>query len=85
MGNSIREEKLGVECGYTLLMRYFDNKLYLDSPEPDFEKYREFLDNEVRFKALKIKNAEYAEEILEQQKANAIKRYNYYKNLENKN
>ncbi|MBE6149061.1 MAG: pyruvate:ferredoxin (flavodoxin) oxidoreductase [Firmicutes bacterium] len=85
MGNSIREEKLGVECGYTMLMRYFDNKLYIDSPEPDFEKYQDFLDNEVRFKALKIKNAEYAEEILNEQKQNAIKRYNYYKNLENKN
>ena len=29
MCNSINEEKLAVECGYTLLMRYKDNKLYL--------------------------------------------------------
>ena len=82
---SISEEKLAVECGYTLLMRSFDNKLYLDSPEPNFDKYQEFLDNEVRFKALKIKNKEYADVILEEQKQNAIKRYHFYKNLQNKN
>jgi len=85
MVNSIREEKLAVDSGYTILMRYFDNKLYIDSPEPNFDKYEDFLDNEVRFKALKIKDADYAEEILKEQKENAIKRYNYYKNLENKN
>ena len=81
---SINEEKLAMECGYTLLMRNVDDHLYLDSPEPNFDKYQEFLDNEVRFKALKIKNKEYADKILEEQKQNAIKRYNYYKNLNNK-
>ena len=78
MGTSILEEKLAVECGYTMLMRY-DDKLYIDSKEPDFSKYEEFLDNEVRFNALKIKNPLYAKEILEDQKNNAIKRYEYYK------
>ncbi len=82
---SINEEKLAVECGYTLLMRSVDEKIYLDSPEPDFDKYQSFLDNEVRFKALKIKDSELANTILEEQKQNAIKRYNYYKNLTNKN
>ena len=80
MGCSINEEKLAVECGYTLLMRY-DGKLHLDSKEPNFEKYEEFLNNEVRFNALKLKNSEFASEILEEQKQNAIARYNYYKNL----
>ena len=82
---SISEEKLAVECGYSLLMRYYDNTLYLDSPEPKFDKYENFLDNEVRFKALKIKNSIIAKELLENQKQNAISRYNYYKNLQNKN
>ena len=34
--------KTGSESGYLLLMRYFDNKLYLDSTEPKFEKYDDF-------------------------------------------
>ena len=80
MGCSISEEKLAVECGYTLLMRY-DNKLTIDSKEPDFDKYEAFLDNEVRFNALKIKDKKLADEILNEQKENAIKRYEYYKNL----
>ena len=82
---SISEEKLAVECGYTLLMHSVNGKLFLDSPEPNFDKYQAFLDNEVRFKALKIKNKEFADIILEEQKQNAIKRYNYYKDLQNKN
>lgn len=84
MGGSISEEKLAVDCGYTLLMRY-DGEYHLDSPEPDFNKYEEFLNNEVRYKALKIKDSTYAEEILQKQKDNAIKRYNYYKDLSQKN
>jgi pyruvate-ferredoxin/flavodoxin oxidoreductase len=62
-------------------MRYQNNKLSIDSKEPDFEKYNEFLNNEVRFKSLKLKNETLAKELLEQQKNNAIERYNYYKNL----
>ena len=85
MACSINEEKLAVNCGYTLLMRSNNGVLTLDSPEPDFNKYEEFLDNEVRFKSLKIKNKDFAEIILDEQKQNAIKRYNYYKNLQNKN
>lgn len=80
MGTSINEEKLAVDCGYSLLMRY-DGKIHLDSKEPDFNKYEEFLDNEVRFNALKIKDADLAIKILAEQKQNAIERYNYYKNL----
>ena len=81
MSSSISEEKLAVECGYTLLMRYFDDKLYLDSKEPNFDKYAEFLNNEVRFNALKIKDENLANELLDNQKLNAKKRYNYYNNI----
>ncbi len=80
MSCSISEEKLAVDCGYTLLMRY-DGKYHLDSKEPNFDKYEEFLDNEIRFNSLKLKNADFAKQILEEQKQNAIDRYNYYKNL----
>lgn len=83
MSCSMSEGKLAVDVGYTLLMHYKpeEEKLYIDSKEPDFERYEEFLNNEVRFKALKIKDELLAKELLNLQKENAIKRYNYYKKL----
>ena len=83
MSCSISEGKLAVDVGYQLLMRYNpeEEKLYLDSKEPDFSRYEEFLNNEVRYSALKIKNKDIAEELLNIQKENAIKRYNYYKKM----
>lgn len=80
MGTSINEQKLAVECGYTMLMRY-DGKYHIDSPEPNFSKYEEFLDNEVRFNALKIKDKKLAELLLGEQKEYAQKRYLFYKNI----
>ena len=81
MTNSINEGKKAVEVGYTLLMRYnpIEDKLYMDSKEPDFDKYQEYLDNEVRFNALKIKDETLDKELLKRQKDAAIKRYNYFK------
>lgn len=75
------EQMLAVQSGYQLLMRYnpVEEKLYLDSKEPDFSKYEEFLNNETRYYALKIKNEELANELLEQNKKNAMKRYQFYK------
>ena len=86
MSNSTSEQKLVVDCGYTLLMRYnpTEDKLYLDSREPDFEKYDELLNNEVRYTSLKKKNPEEALNLLELNKENAIKRYNYYKEMSNR-
>lgn len=81
MGTSINEEKLAVECGYTMLMRYIDGKYYIDSKEPDFSKYEEFLDNEIRFNALKIKDKTLANVLLNEQKEYAKKRYNYYRKI----
>jgi len=79
--NSIDQANLSVECGYNLLMRYKDNELFIDSKEPNFDKYEEFLNNEVRYNSLKLKNKEQAESLLEQQKNNAIERYEYFKKL----
>lgn len=84
MSCSISEEKLATECGYTILMRYKDNELFIDSKEPDFDKYEDFLNNEVRFNALKIKDPDLAKELLENQKQNAIRRYNEYKKMTQK-
>lgn len=83
MSNATSEQKLVVECGYTTLMRYNpeEDKLYLDSREPDFEKYETLLNNEVRYNSLVKKDPEAAKEMLELNKQDAIKRYNYYKKL----
>ena len=79
--NSVDQHKLGVESGYSILMRYKDNKLYIDSREPNFEKYEEYLKNEIRYSALEIKDKKIADELLKLNKSYAINRYNYYKNL----
>lgn len=70
-------------------MRYKpeDDRLYIDSKTPNFDRYREFLDREVRYRSLQIKNPSMAEVLLENNKQTAIKRYYYYekmsKDLEN--
>ena len=78
------EQKKAVTCGYLNLMRYSDNKLILDSPEPDFTKYEEFLNNEVRYSSLKIKNPSLYEELTKGQIEAAKKRYEYYLDLSKK-
>ena len=86
MSHSIEEEKLASEVGYTLLMHYNpkEEKLYMDNKEPNFDNYELFLDNEVRYNALKIKDKELAKELLSKQIENAKKRYDYYQKLSNK-
>ncbi len=80
-----KEQKLAVNVGYTLLMRYNPDEktLTMDSKEPDFNRYHEFLDNEIRYNSLKIKNKDLALILLEQNKQNAIERYNYYQTIAN--
>ena len=83
MINSSQEQKLVVDCGYVSLMRYnpIEDKVYMDSREPDFSKYEELLANEVRYSSLAKKNPDGAKEILELNKQEAMKRYEYYKKL----
>ncbi len=59
MGKSQQEEKKAVDCGYWQLYRYNPqlevegkNPFQLDSKEPDYSKFREFLMGEVRFNSL---------------------------------
>ena len=83
MGNSSQEQKLVVDCGYVSLMRYNPetDKLSMDSREPDFDKYEDLLKNEVRYSSLAKKNPDAAKEVLELNKQEAMKRYQYYKKL----
>ena len=77
------EQKLAVEVGYTILMRYKpeEEKLYIDSKTPDFTRYQEFLNREVRYHSLKIKNEKMAQELLKNNQETAMKRYAYYEKL----
>ena len=59
MGKSQREEKLAVECGYWHLYRFNPaleaegkNPFTLDSKEPDWSKFQEFIKGEVRYASL---------------------------------
>lgn len=79
--NALIQEKLSIECGYNLLMRYKDNKLLLDSPKPNFNKYEEFLNNETRYTSLKLKDKYLAETLLEENKKTSMERYQYYSQL----
>ncbi|HBA37994.1 MAG TPA: pyruvate:ferredoxin (flavodoxin) oxidoreductase, partial [Firmicutes bacterium] len=79
MGCSNLESKKAVSCGYSLLMRYKNGVLTVDSAEPDFEKYEDFLDGEIRYNALKISHPEVAYELLDANKKAAMKRYEFYK------
>ena len=83
MSCSLKEQKLAVDSGYALLMRYNpeNDELTIDSKEPNFELYDEFLQNEVRYRSLKAKNEKQADAILNLNKEVSIERYNYYKNL----
>ena len=83
MSCSLKEQKLAVDSGYVLLMRYNpDNKeLTIDSKEPNFDLYDDFLNNEVRYRSLKVKSQESAKEILEINKNTSKMRYNYYREL----
>ena len=85
MEHSLDDAKLASECGYFLTLRYkpSEEKFYLDSKNVDFSKYEEFLMKENRYVNLKRVNKEEALDILEKQKEWSIKRYEYYKRLDN--
>ena len=85
MCNATSEQKLAVDCGYLTLMHYnpTEEKLYIDSREPDFTKYKDFLLNEVRYKSLITKSPELAKEILLQNIKYAQKRYKDYVKIAN--
>ena len=84
MSNCINEEKLATESGYFPLFHYNPQteEFKLDS-NADFSKYEEFLVGEDRYYSLK-KIIKGHKELFEENKNNAIKRYENYKNLETK-
>ena len=90
MGHSQKEAKLAVECGYWHLYRFNPqletegkNPFTIDSKEPDWSKFQNFLMSEVRYTSLKKGFPEVADELFEASEENAKWRYNSYKRLAN--
>ena len=82
--NSLDEQKMLVDVGYNLLMRYNpeEDKLTVDSKEPDFENYDSVFRRELRYKNLEFKNEEDYQKLYEKNLNDAKDRYNYFKDLE---
>ena len=81
MGCSVEEEALATKCGYFPIFRYDGENFTLDSPNPDFSLYDEFLNNQTRYSMLKTVNPDKAEEMLNINKEEAMKRFEFYKSL----
>jgi pyruvate-ferredoxin/flavodoxin oxidoreductase len=85
MGKSQEEEKRAVESGYWTLFRYNPelekegkNPFQLDSKEPDWSKFQEFLNGEVRYTSLKKSFPAEADQLFTAAEENAKWRYNSY-------
>lgn len=90
MGHSQLEEKKAVECGYWHLYRFNPaapedkNPFTLDSKEPDWSKFQEFIKNEVRYSSLLKTFPKEAEELFALTEKYAKLRYEGYKKLAGK-
>ncbi len=88
MGQSQAEEKRAVESGYWQMFRFNPlleeegkNPFQLDSKVPDWSKFQEFLNGEVRYTSLKKSFPEAADELFTAAEVNAKWRYNSYKRM----
>ena len=88
MGHSQDEEKRAVECGYWQLWRYNpaleeagQNPFSLDSKQPDWSKFADFLKGEVRFASVQKMYPTEAAELFKAAEDNAKWRYNNYVRL----
>ena len=88
MGKSQAEEKAAVECGYWHLWRYNPaleaegkNPFTLDSKEPDWSKFQDFLKGEVRFASVMKQYPSEAAELFQAAEDNAKWRLRSYKRI----
>ena len=88
MGKAQAEEAAAVECGYWHLWRYNPeleaegkNPFTLDSKEPQWEKFQDFLKGEVRFASVMKQYPAEAAELFKAAEDNAKWRYNNYRRL----
>lgn len=88
MSKAQNEIVKAVRSGYWHLYRYNpdlkeagDNPFVLDSKEPDFGLFREFLKGEVRYASLAKVRPEMADQLYEKTENDARERYEFYKTL----
>jgi len=88
MGKAQDEQDRAVECGYWHLYRFNPeleaegkNPMILDSKEPQWDKFQEFLKGEVRYTSLSKQFPAEAGELFVAAQANAKWRYDGYKRL----
>lgn len=88
MGRTQHEEAKAVECGYWHLWRFnpeeedaSKNGFHLDSKEPDWSKFQDFIMGEVRYNSLLKTFPEEAKELFEKTQQFAQIRYDGYKKL----
>jgi pyruvate-ferredoxin/flavodoxin oxidoreductase len=88
MGKSQQEEAKAVECGYWHLWRYNPelekedkNPFTLDSKEPKWDAFEDFLKGEVRYSSVMKQYPSEAADLFAAAKENAKWRYNNYKRL----
>ncbi|MBR1727299.1 MAG: pyruvate:ferredoxin (flavodoxin) oxidoreductase, partial [Muribaculaceae bacterium] len=88
MGKSQAEEAKAVACGYWHLWRYNPmleaegkNPFSLDSKEPNWDEFADFLKGEVRYASVLKQYPYEAEELFKAAKENAQWRYNNYRRL----
>jgi pyruvate-ferredoxin/flavodoxin oxidoreductase len=85
MGNSQLQAQMAAECGYWHLYRYNPllenegkNPFQLDSKEPNWANFQQFLQTEVRYSSLKKVLPTQADELFKAAEVNAKWRYNSY-------
>ncbi len=88
MGKAQAEQKAAVECGYWHLWRFDPrleaegkNPFQLDSKDPDWSKFQDFLKSEVRFSSLMKQYPEEAKELFKITQENAEWRLAGYKRM----
>ncbi len=88
MGKTQEEEKQAVQAGYWHLYRYNPdleqegkNPFQIDSKEPDWSLFQDFLNGEVRYTSLKKSFPEEAKELFVKAEENAKWRYKQYQRL----
>ena len=88
MGKSQAEEEKAVKCGYWHLWRYNPaleaegkNPFTLDSKEPEWEGFKDFLKGEVRYASVMKQYPQEAEELFQAAEDNAKWRYASYKRM----
>ena len=86
MENSMDSSKMATACGYYPIFRYQPEtkKFTLDSKQVNFDLYQNYLETQNRYRMLKVVNKEKAEQLLHQNKEEAIERFEYYQSLEQK-